>query len=104
MIDQAHNIEAKIEAMILSVTNLQEAYAKALLVDRQALDEARHSADILRAHRVLLDAYATDVRPLCAKVREDLGASADPVAAFRQSGYLEKVVEERKEGVQAGWG
>jgi len=104
MIDQAHNIEAKIEAMILSVTNLQEAYAKALLVDRSMLTDARHSGDVLGAHRVLLDAYATDVRPLCAKVREDLGASADPVAAFRQSGYLERVVEERKEGVQAGWG
>jgi L-rhamnose isomerase/sugar isomerase len=104
MIDQAHNIEPRIEAMILSVTNLQEAYAKALLVDRRALDEARHSGDILRAHRVLLDAYATDVRPLCAKVREDLGASAEPVTAFRESGYLERVVEERKEGVQAGWG
>jgi L-rhamnose isomerase/sugar isomerase len=105
MIDQAHNVEQpKIEAMILSVTNLQEAYAKALLVDRQAYDEARHPGDILRAHRILLDAYATDVRPLCAKVREDLGASADPIAAFRQSGYLERVVEERKEGAQAGWG
>jgi L-rhamnose isomerase/sugar isomerase len=104
MIDQAHNIEPKIEAMILSVTNLQDAYAKALLVDRQALDEARHSRDILRAHRVLLDAYATDVRPLCAKVREDLGASADPIAAFRQSGYAERVAEERAEGVGAGWG
>jgi L-rhamnose isomerase / sugar isomerase len=105
MIDQAHNVERpKIEAMILSVTNLQEAYAKALLVDRQAYDEARHSGDILCAHRILLDAYATDVRPLCAKVREDLGASADPIAAFRQSGYLERVVEERKEGAQAGWG
>jgi L-rhamnose isomerase/sugar isomerase len=103
MIDQAHNIEPKIEAMILSVTNLQEAYAKALLVDRQALDEARHSGDILRAHRGLLDAYATDVRPLCARAREDLGASADPIAAFRESGYLERVMEERKEGVQAGW-
>jgi L-rhamnose isomerase/sugar isomerase len=104
MVDQAHNIEAKIEAMILSVMNLQEAYAKALLADRAALDEARHEGDVLRAHRVLLDAYATDVRPLCAKVREGLGASADPIAAFRQSGYLERVVEERKEGVQAGWG
>ncbi len=104
MIDQAHNIEAKIEAMILSVTNLQEAYAKALLVDRPALDEARRSGDVLGAHRTLLDAYATDVRPLCAKVREDLGASADPVSAFRESGYLEKVVDERKEGVGAGWG
>jgi L-rhamnose isomerase/sugar isomerase len=104
MIDQAHNIEAKIEAMILSVTNLQVAYAKALLVDRAALAEARHEGDVLGAHRVLLDAYATDVRPLCAKVREDLGASADPLDAFRQSGYLQRVVEERKGGVQAGWG
>ena len=104
MIDQAHNIEAKMEAMILSVTNLQEAYAKALLVDRQSLSEARHSGDILGAHRTLLDAYTTDVRPLCAKVREDLDASADPIAAFKESGYMERVAEERAEGVGAGWG
>jgi L-rhamnose isomerase/sugar isomerase len=104
MIDQAHNIEPKIEAMILSVTNLQEAYAKALLVDRTRLDEAQHSGDILGAHRLLLEAYATDVRPLCAKIREALGASPHPVSAFRESGYLEKVVNERGEGVGAGWG
>jgi L-rhamnose isomerase / sugar isomerase len=103
MIDQAHSIEPKIEAMILSVTNLQEAYAKALLVDRQALDETRHSGDVLGAHRMLLDAYATDVRPLCARAREALGASADPILDFRRSGYLEKVIEDRKEGTQAGW-
>jgi L-rhamnose isomerase/sugar isomerase len=103
MIDQAHNIEAKIKAMILSVTNLQEAYAKALLVDRRALNEARHSGDVLGAHRTLLDAYATDVRPLCAKVREDMGGAADPIAAFKQSGYAERVAEERAEGVGAGW-
>jgi L-rhamnose isomerase/sugar isomerase len=103
MIDQAHNIEAKIKAMILSVTNLQEAYAKALLVDRRALNEARHSGDVLGAHRTLLDAYATDVRPLCAKVREDMGGAADPKAAFKQSGYAERVAEERAEGVGAGW-
>jgi L-rhamnose isomerase/sugar isomerase len=104
MIDQAHNIEPKLEAMILSVTNLQEAYAKALLVDREALREAQRAGDVLGGHRVLLDAYSTDVRPLCAKVREDLGSSAEPVAAFRTSGYLERVMEERKEGAQAGWG
>ncbi len=103
MIDQTHNIEPKIEAMILSLTNLQEAYAKALLVDREALRTARHSGDVLGAHRILLDSYQTDVRPLCAKVREDLGASPDPVAAFRESGYMEKVTEERKEGAGAGW-
>ncbi len=103
MIDQTHNIEPKIEAMILSLTNLQEAYAKALLVDREALRTARRSGDVLGAHRILLDSYQTDVRPLCAKVREDLGASPDPVAAFRESGYMEKVTEERKEGAGAGW-
>ncbi len=103
MIDQSHNIEPKLEAMILSVTNLQEAYAKALLVDREALRKAQGAGDVLGGHRVLLGAYSTDVRPLCAKVREDLGGSAEPIAAFRASGYLERVVEERKEGAQAGW-
>jgi L-rhamnose isomerase/sugar isomerase len=104
MIDQAHNIEPKIEAMILSVMNLQEAYAKALLVNRETLREARRAGDVLAGHRLLLDAYSTDVRPLCARVRVDLGGSADPIATFRQSGYLEKAAEERKEGAQAGWG
>lgn len=104
MIDQAHNIEPKIEAMLLSVTNLQEAYAKALLVDRAALAQARGSGDVLGAHRLLLDAYNTDVRPLCAKAREDLGAAANPTAAFHESGYAEKVAEERGKGSGAGWG
>ncbi len=104
MIDQTHNIEPKIEAMILSVTNLQEAYAKALLVDRAALAQARRAGEVLEAHRLLLHAYATDVRPLCARVREDLGAAADPVAAFKESGYAGKVAEERGEGAGAGWG
>jgi L-rhamnose isomerase / sugar isomerase len=104
MIDQTHNIESKIEAMLLSVMNLQEAYAKALLLDRAALAKVRRSGDVLGAHRLLLDAFATDVRPLCAKVREDLGGAADPIVAFKESGYAEKVAEERGEGAGAGWG
>ena len=104
MIDQTHNIEGKLEGMILSLMNLQEAYAKALLVNREALREAQHSGDVLGAHRVILEAYETDVRPLCAKVREDMGASPDLAAAFRNSGYAERVAEERKEGQGAGWG
>lgn len=104
MIDQTHNIEGKLEGMILSLTNLQEAYAKALIVDREALRKAQHSGDVLGAHRVLLGAYQTDVRPLCAKVREDMGASADPVTTFRNSGYAERMAEERKDGQGAGWG
>ena len=103
MIDQTHNIEPKIEAMILSVMNLQEAYAKALLVDRAALTQARRSGDVLSAHRILLDSYAADVRPLCARVRETLGGAADPITTFKESGYAEKVAEERGEGAGAGW-
>jgi L-rhamnose isomerase / sugar isomerase len=103
MIDQTHNIEPKIEAMLLSVMNLQEAYAKALLVDRRSLTEARRSGDVLGAHRILLEAYATDVRPLCATVRETLGGAADPISAFKASGYAERMAEERGEGAGAGW-
>jgi L-rhamnose isomerase / sugar isomerase len=58
---------------------------------------------VLGAHRLLLDAYATDVRPLCARVREDLGAADDPIAAFKESGYAEKVAQERGEDAGAGW-
>jgi L-rhamnose isomerase/sugar isomerase len=94
-IDQAHNVEAKVEAMVLSVVNLQEAYAKALLVDRDALRTAQQMGDVLGAHEMLLDAYRTDVRPLCAKVRADLGAAPDPVAALRASRYAERTAAER---------
>jgi len=94
-IDQSHNVEAKVEAMVLSVVNLQEAYAKALLVDRDTLRAAQEAADVLGGHELLLDAYKTDVRPLCAKARAELGASEDPIAALRASGYAERVAAER---------
>ncbi|HXD66590.1 MAG TPA: TIM barrel protein [Solirubrobacteraceae bacterium] len=94
-IDQSHNIEAKVEAMVLSVVNLQESYAKSLLIDRASLAQAQGDGDVLRGHELLLDAYNTDVRPLCAKVREELGAAADPVAELRASGYAERMARER---------
>jgi len=95
-IDQAHNVEAKVEAMVLSVVNLQEAYAKALLVDRDALRAAQEAGDVLGGHEVLLDAYRTDVRPICAAVRAGLGAAEDPVAELRGSGYAERMAERRQ--------
>jgi L-rhamnose isomerase/sugar isomerase len=101
MIDQSHNIEPKIEAMIQSVVNIQTAYAKALLVDRRRLREAQEAGDVLEAHRVLLEAYETDVRPLLAQVRLEMGLDPDPVAAFRRSGYAEKVARERGIAVAA---
>jgi L-rhamnose isomerase/sugar isomerase len=94
-IDQAHNVEAKVEAMVLSVVNLQEAYAKALLVDRDALGAAQDAGDVLGGHEILLDAYRTDVRPLCARARAAAGAAEDPVAAVRASGYAARMAAER---------
>ncbi|OIJ68961.1 L-rhamnose isomerase [Streptomyces mangrovisoli] len=104
MLDQCHNIEAKIPAIIRSVMNVQEATAKALLVDRDALTDAQRSGDVLEANAVLMDAYNTDVRPLLREVREELGIDPDPIAAYRRSGWGERIVSERVGGEQAGWG
>jgi L-rhamnose isomerase / sugar isomerase len=94
-IDQSHNVEPKVEAMVLSVVNLQEAYAKALLVDRELLREAQEFGDVLGAHQVLLDAYRTDVRGDCAAARVALGATVDPVVAVRQTEYAERMAAAR---------
>ncbi|WP_427165143.1 L-rhamnose isomerase [Streptomyces sp. C1-1] len=104
MLDQCHNIEAKIPAIIRSVMNVQEATAKALLVDRDALTTAQREGDVLAANAVLMDAYNTDVRPLLAELRQETGLDPDPITAYHRSGWAEKIVEERVGGKQAGWG
>ncbi|MFE4827754.1 L-rhamnose isomerase [Streptomyces sp. NPDC056672] len=104
MLDQCHNIEEKVPAIIRSVMNVQEATAKALLVDAEALGAAQRSGDVLAANAVLMDAFSTDVRPLVAEVRAELGADADPVAAYHASGYGKRIVAERVGGTPAGWG
>ncbi|MFD7436141.1 L-rhamnose isomerase [Streptomyces sp. NPDC059861] len=104
MLDQCHNIEAKIPAIIRSVMNVQEATAKALLVDRGALTAAQRDGDVLGANAVLMDAYNTDVRPLLREVRGEMGLDAEPLAAYARSGWAEKIVAERVGGRQAGWG
>jgi L-rhamnose isomerase/sugar isomerase len=98
MIDQSHNIEPKLEAMLQSVLNCQVAYAKALIVDRKALAERQAAEDVLGAHRVLTDAYETDVRPLLTAVREEQGLHPDPVAAYQASDYPAQVARERGQG------
>ncbi|HEY3483698.1 MAG TPA: rhamnose isomerase, partial [Streptomyces sp.] len=104
MLDQCHNIEAKIPAVIRSVMNVQEATAKALLVDTEALTAAQRSGDVLDANGVLMDAYNTDVRPLLAEVREELGLDPNPLAAYKASGWAERIAAGRVGGEQAGWG
>jgi L-rhamnose isomerase len=86
------------------VLNVQEATAKALLVDADALATAQQAGDVLGANAVLMDAYASDVRPLLAELRQDLGLDPDPVAAYKASGHFEKAAAERAGGQQAGWG
>jgi len=95
MIDQSHNIEPKLEAMVQSVINVQAAYARALLVDRRALAEAQGAGDVLGAYRCLTNAYETDVRPLLAQVRVEMGLAPDPLAALQASGYEARIAAER---------
>jgi L-rhamnose isomerase/sugar isomerase len=104
MLDQCHNIEPKIAGQIRSVMNVQEATAKALLVDADALAAAQREGDVLAANAALMDAYNTDVRPLLADLRLEQGLDPDPMAAHARSGYAERVAEERRGGAQAGWG
>ena len=106
MIDQSHIVKPKVEAMIQSVLNIQTAFARALLVDLEALTAAQSEADTVMAEEVLRAAWDTDVRPLLARVRIDLGAAADPLTAYRESGYFEYIAQQRQgvlEGA-ASWG
>jgi L-rhamnose isomerase/sugar isomerase len=98
MIDQSHNLKDPIEAMLQTVDQLQQAYAKAWLVDREALAEYQRAGDVLMAERTLKDAFETDVRPLVAEARRRAGAALDPVAAFRASGYRARKAVERVSG------
>ena len=104
MLDQCHNIEPKIPAIIRSVMNVQEATAKALLVDTGALSAAQLAGDVLGANAVLMDAYNTDLRPLLAELRQEMGLEPDPVAAYHRSGYAARIRAARVGGQAAGWG
>ena len=104
VLDQCHNIEAKIPGQIRSIMNVQEAVAKAVSVDQSALKAAQKSGDVLAAHEVLMDAFNTDVRPLIREWREGKGIDGEPMKAYARSGYAEKIATERVGGNQAGWG
>ena len=104
MLDQCHNIEPKIPGQIRSVMNVQEATAKALLVDQAALEAAQREGDVLGANGILMDAYATDVRPYLRDLRTGMGLDPEPMQAYARSGYGERIVADRVGGAAAGWG
>lgn len=95
MIDQSHNLKGKIEAMIQTVTVAQQLFAKASLVDPKKLTVAQNKCNVVEAESILQDAFATDVRSAIQEWRESKGLPKDPMDAFRQSGYLERITKER---------
>jgi L-rhamnose isomerase/sugar isomerase len=95
MIDQSHNLKGKIEAMIQTVTVAQELYSKAALVDHETLRSLQGKADLVAAESLLQDAFATDVRPAIKVWRQSKGLPPDPLQAFRESGYLERITAQR---------
>ncbi len=97
MIDQSHNLKGKIEAMIQTVMTAQELYAKAALVDHARLAEYQSRSALIDAENCLKDAFSTDVRPAIREWARGHGLPADPLGAFRQSGYLERITAARRE-------
>src|SRR6266849_11075014 len=95
MIDQSHNLKGKIEAMIQTVTMAQELFSKAALIDHRELRDAQEKCALVRAESLLQDAFATDVRPVIQEWRESKGLPKDPMDAFRQGGYLERIAKQR---------
>ena len=95
MIDQSHNLKGKIEAMIQTVSTAMELYAKAALVDHAKLAASQSQCALVDAENCLKDAFATDVRPAIRDWAVSKGLPADPLDAFRQSGYLERITAAR---------
>jgi len=104
MLDQCHNVERKIPGQIRSVLNVQEMTARALRLDRAALDAAQAAGDVLAANDVVMDAFATDVRADLAQWRVRQGLPPNPMYAYAASGYQDRIDAERVGGAQAGWG
>jgi L-rhamnose isomerase / sugar isomerase len=104
MLDQCHNVEAKIPGQIRSVLNVAEMTARALLVDTDALATAQIDGDVLGANEILMDAFYTDVRPAMARWRTERGLPANPMRVFAESGYQSAIDAERVGGTQSSWG
>jgi L-rhamnose isomerase/sugar isomerase len=97
MIDQSHNLKGKMEAMVQTVSAAQEIFARAALVDRERLAELQDSCHLVEAEECLRQAFWTDVRPAVRAWRKEHGLPEDPLQALRESGYLERIRQERGE-------
>lgn len=97
MIDASHNVKDPLEDLLQSVEAIQMAYAQALLVDKQALDQAREENDVVKCQEILQAAFRTDVRSLVAQARLELGGALDPLGYFRASGKRAELIKNRGE-------
>jgi L-rhamnose isomerase/sugar isomerase len=97
MIDQSHNLKGKMEAMVQTVCTAQEIFAKAALVDRERLATLQDECRLVEAEECLRQGFWFDVRPLVREWRKARGLAEDPLVALRQSGYVERIRNERKE-------
>jgi L-rhamnose isomerase/sugar isomerase len=104
MLDQSHNVTDPVESLMSSAMQVHQSFAQALLVDRQALDEAQQNNDALRASMLLKQAFQTDVSPLLARVRLDAGGAVDPIEVYRSSGYRARVSQDRPPAANGGSG
>lgn len=104
MIDQSHNVTDPIESLICSTEEIHRAYIQALLVDRTKLAEYQHDNDALMAHRMLKEAFRTDVSPVLRRIRMERGGAWDPVAVYRASGYRSAKTAERPRGQSSASG
>ena len=95
MIDASHNIKDPLEDLIQSLEAIQEAYAKALLVDQDKLARAQKAHDVVMCQEILQSAYRTDVRPLVQRARLNRGGALDPLGAYRKLGVREGLISER---------
>jgi L-rhamnose isomerase / sugar isomerase len=97
MVDQSHNLKGKIEAMIQSVCTAQELYVRAALVDHERLAKLQQDCSLVDAEETLRGAFWHDTRSLVKEWRLAKGLPSDPMQAFRESGYLEKITRDRRE-------
>jgi L-rhamnose isomerase/sugar isomerase len=96
MIDQSHNVTDPIESLLSSSEAIFTAFAKAALVDREALLAAQEDNDPMLAFRTLRTAYQVDVSPLLAMVRLEAGGAIDWLSVYRESAWRGRKAQERK--------
>jgi L-rhamnose isomerase/sugar isomerase len=95
MIDASHNLKDPLEDLMQSLEAILLAYAQALIVDQQALEEARQANDVTRCQELLQEAYRTDLRPLLKEARSRSGGALDPIGSYRKIGIRKTLITER---------